>query len=56
MNPEISVISTVRLYFKSPAADAKKEAPVSKDCATENQRANSTAKPLSTALGPTWIV
>ncbi len=31
MNPEISVISTVRLYFKSPAADAKKEAPVSKD-------------------------
>ncbi len=27
MQPEISVISTVRLYFKSPAADAKKEAP-----------------------------
>jgi uncharacterized protein YggE len=27
MNPEISVISTVRLYFKSPAAEGKKEAP-----------------------------
>lgn len=25
MNPEISVISTVRLYFKSPAADARKK-------------------------------
>jgi hypothetical protein len=30
MSPEISVISTVRLYFKSPAADAKKEAPAPK--------------------------
>ncbi len=28
MNPEISVISTVRLYFKSPAADSRKETPV----------------------------
>ena len=27
MNPEISVLSTVRLYFKSPAADARKETP-----------------------------
>lgn len=27
MNPEISVVSTVRLYFRSPAADAKKEDP-----------------------------
>jgi uncharacterized protein YggE len=33
MNPEISVISTVRLYFKSPAADSRKEpsAPTAKD-------------------------
>jgi len=30
MNPEISVISTVRLYFKSPAADAKKKKPSSR--------------------------
>jgi uncharacterized protein YggE len=31
MNPEISVVSTVRLYFKSPAADAQKETPARKD-------------------------
>jgi uncharacterized protein YggE len=30
MSPEISVISTVRLYFKSPAADARKQAPAAK--------------------------
>ena len=30
MSPEISVISTVRLYFKSPAAAAKKKTPVPK--------------------------
>jgi hypothetical protein len=31
MKPEISVISTVRLYFKSPAVDAKKETAAAKE-------------------------
>jgi uncharacterized protein YggE len=45
MNPEISVISTVRVYFKSPAAVAKKQAPAPKGKRTRQvQGRNGAAK------------
>jgi uncharacterized protein YggE len=38
MNPEISVVSTVRLYFKSPAAEGKKETGTKKEATGSKEK------------------